>query len=55
VSKPDNKPAANNTQTVQKTSKVNTGDTTPIALYVILAAAAAGVAVVLIKHRPARH
>ncbi len=55
--KTDNKPAANNNQTVQKTaaSKVNTGDTTPIALYVILAAAAAGVAVVLIKHRPARH
>jgi hypothetical protein len=53
--KTDSKPAANNTQTVQKTSKVNTGDTTPIALYVILAAAAAGVAVVLIKHRPARH
>lgn len=44
-------------QPVQKmaASKVNTGDTTPIALYVILAAAAAGVAVVLIKHRPARH
>lgn len=55
--KTDNKPAANNNQPVQKTaaSKVNTGDTTPIALYVILAAAAAGVAVVLIKHRPARH
>ncbi|MGN0194055.1 MAG: sortase B protein-sorting domain-containing protein [Pseudoramibacter sp.] len=44
-------------QPVQKTaaSKVNTGDTTPIALYVILAAAAVGAAAVLIKHRPARH
>ena len=40
-------------QVIQK--GIKTGDTTPIALYVILAAAAAGVAVVLIKHRPARH
>lgn len=43
-------------QAVQKLQKgIKTGDTTPIALYVILAAAAAGAAIVLIKHRPARH
>jgi hypothetical protein len=40
-------------QVIQK--GIKTGDTTPIALYVILAAAAVGAAVVLIKHRPARH